>query len=184
MSCRRREGNNMRTSPAAPKSIDEYISGFPGDVQAILGRIRTTIKRAAPGAEEAIRYQMPTFVLKGNLISFAAYKKHIGLYPAPTGSRQFNKELAVYRAAKSTVRVPLDGPIPFALITQIVKIRVRENLRKAEARAKKKVGQKVGINGGFPHPASPHTPALTLPRCPDPPYNSLKPTRPAQQGEG
>src|SRR3972149_548962 len=88
MSFRRREGNNMRTSPAAPKSIDEYISGFPGDVQAILGRIRTTIKRAAPGAEEAIRYQMPTFVLKGNLISFAAYKKHIGLYPAPTGSRR------------------------------------------------------------------------------------------------
>ena len=128
----------MRTSPAAPNSIDEYISGFPGDVQAILGRIRTTIKRAAPGAEEAIRYQMPTFILKGNLIHFAAYKQHIGLYPVPTGSGQFNKELAVYRAAKSTVRFPLDGPIPFDLITEIVKLRVRENLKKAEARAKKK----------------------------------------------
>jgi len=82
----------MRTRPKAPSSIDEYISGFPGDVQAILGRIRTTIKRAAPGAEEAIRYQMPTFIFKGNLISFAAYKKHIGLYPAPTGAQRFNKE--------------------------------------------------------------------------------------------
>jgi len=128
----------MRTRPSAPRRIDEYISGFPGDVQAILGRIRTTIKRAAPGAEEAIRHQMPTFILRGNLISFAAYKKHIGLYPAPTGSRLFNKELAVNRAAKSTVRFPLEGPIPFALITQIVKLRVRENLRKVEARAKRK----------------------------------------------
>ncbi len=80
----------MRTSPAAPSSIDEYISGFPGDVQAILGRIRTTIKKAAPGAEEAIRYQMPTFILKGNLISFAAYKSTSGL-SCPNGTRQFNK---------------------------------------------------------------------------------------------
>ena len=128
----------MRTGPAAPRSIGEYISGFPGDVQAILGRTRTTIKRAAMGAEEAIRYQMPTFILKGNLISFAAYKQHIGLYPAPTGTRRFNKELAVYRAAKSTVRFPLDGPIPFDLITRIVRLRVRDNQRKAEAIAKKK----------------------------------------------
>lgn len=102
----------MRTSPAAPSSIDEYISGFPGDVQAILGRIRTTIKKAAPGAQEAMRYQMPTFIRKGNLISFAAYKQHIGLYPAPTGTQQFSKALAAYRAAKSTLRFPLDRPIP------------------------------------------------------------------------
>lgn len=127
----------MPTSQKAPKSIDEYISGFPGDVQEILGRIRTTIRRAAPDADEAIRYQIPTFILKGNLISFAAYNKHIGLYPVPTGTKQFNKELSVYRAAKSTVRFPLDKPIPFDLITQIVKFRVKETLRRAEARRKR-----------------------------------------------
>lgn len=127
----------MPTSQKAPKRIDEYISGFPGDVQEILGRIRTTIRRAAPDADEAIRYQIPTFILKGNLISFAAYNKHIGVYPVPTGTKQFNKELSVYRAAKSTVRFPLDKPIPFDLITQIVKFRVKETLRRAEARRKR-----------------------------------------------
>jgi uncharacterized protein YdhG (YjbR/CyaY superfamily) len=133
----RHEGTHMPTSRTAPRSIDEYISGFPGDVQEILGRIRNTIRRAAPDAEEAIRYQMPTFILNGNLVSFAAYKKHIGLYPAPTGTKRFNEELSVYRSAKSTVRFPLDKPIPFDLITQIVKLRLKENLRRVEAGGKK-----------------------------------------------
>ena len=121
-----------------PTTIDEYIAGFPADVQEILTKIRTTIRNAAPDAEETISYRIPTFKLQGNLVSFAAYKKHIGLYPAPAGSRKFNKALSAYRAAKSSVRFPLDKPIPFDLITQIVKLRVKDNLRRAEAKAKKK----------------------------------------------
>ena len=81
---------------------------------------------------------MPTFTLKGNLVSFAAYKKHIGLYPAPTGTQKFNKELSVYRAVKASVRFPLDKPIPFDLISQIVKFRVKKNLERAEAKGKKR----------------------------------------------
>jgi len=113
----------MRTDQTTPKNIDEYIAGFPHDVQEILEKMRMTIRKAAPDAEETIKYQIPTFTLKGNLVSFAAYKKHIGLYPAPTGTQKFNKELSVYRAAKASVRFPLDKPIPFALISRIVKFR-------------------------------------------------------------
>jgi uncharacterized protein YdhG (YjbR/CyaY superfamily) len=128
----------MRADQTAPKNVDEYIAGFPDDVQEILEKMRLTIREAAPDAEETIKYQMPTFTLKGNLVSFAAYKKHIGLYPAPAGTKKFNKELSVYRAAKSSVRFPLDGPIPFDLISQIVKLRVKENLERAGAKQKKK----------------------------------------------
>jgi uncharacterized protein YdhG (YjbR/CyaY superfamily) len=123
---------------AAPKTIDEYIAGFPIEVQENLEKIRLTIRRAAPDALETISYRMPTFTLRGILVCFAAYKRHIGLYPAPTGTEEFNKELAVYRAAKSTVRFPLDQPIPFDLITQIVEFRVKENLERAQAKGKEK----------------------------------------------
>lgn len=122
----------MKTNQETPKNIDEYIAGFPENIQEILQEIRVTIKRAAPGAEETISYQMPTFVLKGNLVHFAAYKRHIGLYPAPTGTEEFNEQLSAYRAEKSSVRFPLDEPIPFDLISQIVRCRVAENLKKAE----------------------------------------------------
>src|SRR3972149_3287384 len=123
----------MRTNQTAPKNIDEYIAGFPNDVQEILEKIRRTIRKAAPDAAETIKYQIPTFTLKGNLVSFAAYKKHIGLYPAPRGTEKFQKELSVYKSAKATVRFPLDKPIPFDLISKIVKFRVKENLERAEA---------------------------------------------------
>ena len=128
----------MRTNPTAPKNIDEYIAGFPNDVQEILKKIRMTIRAAAPEAEEKISYQMPTFTLNGNLIHFAAYEKHIGLYPAPAGTEEFKKKLSTYRAAKSSVRFPLDEPIPFDLISQLVKFRVEENFVRAEAKGKKK----------------------------------------------
>ncbi len=128
----------MRTDPTAPKTIDDYIAGFPHDVQEILEKIRMTIRKAAPDAEETIKYQMPTFTLKGNLVHFAAFKKHIGFYPAPTGTEKFQKELAVYQGAKGSVRFPLDKPIPFDLISKIVKFRVKENLARAEAKQKKK----------------------------------------------
>ena len=128
----------MRTGPTAPKDIDEYIVGFPDDVQNVLKKIRATIKRAAPGAGEAIRYQMPTFTLHGNLVHFAAFKKHIGFYPTPTGTQKFRKELSVYEGGKGSVRFPLDEPIPFELIGRMVEFRVKENLASAKARGKKK----------------------------------------------
>ena len=128
----------MRTNQTAPKDIDEYIAGFPNDVQKILEKIRLTIRKAAPDAEETIKYQMPTFTLNGNLIHFAAFKKHIGLYPVPRGSETFKDELSKYEGAKSTVRFPLDKPIPFALISKIVKFRVKKNVERAEVKGKKR----------------------------------------------
>ena len=128
----------MRTDQTAPKDIDEYIAGFPNDVQKILEKIRLTIRKAAPDAEETIKYQMPTFTLNGNLIHFAAFKKHIGLYPVPRGSETFKDEVSKYEGAKSTVRFPLDKPIPFALISKIVKFRVKKNLERAEVKGKKR----------------------------------------------
>jgi len=120
-----------------PRDIDEYIAGYPRKVQAILRKIRVTIKKAAPGAQETISYQIPTFKLNGTLISFAAYSQHIGLYPAPAGSERFNRELSAYRTSKSTVRFPLDQPIPYDLVTQIVKLRVKANQEKAAAKGKR-----------------------------------------------
>jgi uncharacterized protein YdhG (YjbR/CyaY superfamily) len=128
------EGNNMRTNQRAPKDIDEYIAGFSNDVQRILEKIRMTIRKAAPDAEEAIKYQIPTFTLKGNLVHFAAYKEHIGFYPAPRGIEKFKRELSAYEGGKGTVRFPLDKPIPFDLISKIVKFRVQNNLERAEAK--------------------------------------------------
>ena len=119
-------------------SIDEYISTFPEDVQKILEEIRATIKAAAPEAEEKISYQMPTFFLKGNLIHFAAYKNHIGIYPTPNGIESFKKELSKYKGAKGSVRLPIDEPMPLKLIARIVKFRVAENIKKAKSKGKSK----------------------------------------------
>ncbi len=129
----------MRTNQTAPKDIDEYIAGFPNDVQKMLEKIRMTIRKAAPDAEETISYQIPAFNLKGKyLVYFAAFKKHIGLYPTPRGIEKFKKELSVYEGGKGTVRFPLDKPIPFGLIERIVKFRVKENLERAKAKGKKR----------------------------------------------
>ena len=117
-----------------PKDVDEYIAGFPKDIQKILEQIRATIKKAAPDAEETIKYAIPTFTLKGNLVHFAAFKNHIGLYPAPKGTEAFKKELSLYKGAKSSIRFPLDKPMPLHLIKKIVKFRVKENLEKAAKR--------------------------------------------------
>ena len=91
-----------------------------------------TIREAAPKAEETIKYQIPTFTLKGNLVHFAAFKKHIGFYPEPTGMEAFKDELSVYEGAKGSVQFPLDQPIPYDLISRIVKFRVKENLERAK----------------------------------------------------
>lgn len=128
----------MRANQTAPRDIDEYIAGFPKHVQEILEKIRMTIRKAAPDAEEIIKYQIPTFTLKGNLVYFGAFKKHIGFYPAPSGIEEFKEELSVYEGAKGSIKFPLDKPIPFALISKIVKFRVKENLGRGEAKRKKK----------------------------------------------
>ena len=122
----------MKTDQTAPKNIDEYIAHFPHDVQEILEKIRMTIRKAAPDAEETMSYQMPTFILKGKyLVYFAAYKKHIGLYPAPVGISEFQEALAVYGAGKGTLKFPLDTPVPFDLIRNIVTFRAKEFLERA-----------------------------------------------------
>ncbi len=122
-------------------SIDEYISTFAKEIQKILEEIRVTIKAAAPEAKEKISYQMPTFDLKGNLVHFAAFKNHIGFYPTPSGIQKFKKELSVYEGAKGSVQFPLDKPIPYDLISKIVKFRVEENMANARAKANKKKTQ-------------------------------------------
>lgn len=111
------------------ENIDSYIQTFPKDVQALLQQLRETIQKAAPQAEEAISYQMPTFTLNGNLVHFAAYKKHIGFYPAPSGLTEFQEEISKYKHSKGAVQFPLDQPLPLGLIKRIVKFRMRENLK-------------------------------------------------------
>ncbi len=110
------------------RNIDGYMKAFPEDVQGILEKVRQAIREAAPDAAEAISYQMPTFKLNGrNLVHFAAWKHHIGFYPTPSGTEKFRKELSQYKGAKGSAQFPLDKPIPFDLITRIVKYRAKEN---------------------------------------------------------
>lgn len=127
----------MTTQKQTSKDIDDYIAGFPEDTQVILGKVRMTIRKAAPDAEETINYQIPTFKLKGNLVHFAGYKKHIGFYPTPSGIEKFKEQLSPYDGAKGSVKFPLDKPIPYDLISEIVMFRVQENLEKAAAKEKK-----------------------------------------------
>ncbi len=131
----------MKTQKDAPETIDAYIARYPGDIQTILQKIRTIIRDAAPDATEAMKYQIPTFVLGENLVHFAGFAKHIGFYPTPSGIAQFQDELAKYPSAKGSVQFPLDQPIPYALIKKIVKYRVSE-VRKKQA-AKKPTSSKA-----------------------------------------
>jgi len=129
----------MSTNQTAPKNIDEYIASFPREVQDILQKIRKTIEAVAPDAQETIKYRMPTFTLKGNLVYFAAFKKHIGFYPpVSSGSAKFKKEVAAYEGPKRSLIFPLDKPIPYDLIRQIVELRVKENLESVKVEGKKK----------------------------------------------
>lgn len=114
-----------------PQNIDEYIAGCPDHVQEILQKIRLTIRAAAPTAKEVISYQMPAFHLKGNLVYFAAWKRHIGLYPPISGNAELEQAVAVYAGAKGNLQFPLDQPMPYDLITRIVQHRVKQNLENA-----------------------------------------------------
>ncbi len=124
----------MEQHKAAFNSIDAYIASFPAEIQSQLQAIRAVIRAAAPGAEEKISYQMPTFTLKGNLVHFAAYKNHIGFYPTPSAIQAFQAELSIYKGAKGSVQFPIDQPLPLELISKIVAYRVAENLKKAESK--------------------------------------------------
>lgn len=119
-----------------PKDIDEYIAAFPPPVQEKLQAMRSTIQAAAPQATEAIKYAIPTFVLHGNLVHFAAFKNHIGFYATPTGHSAFEKELSKYQQGKGSVQFPMDEALPLALVTRIVKYRVKGNTERAKAKAK------------------------------------------------
>ncbi len=107
----------------APKTVDEYIKQYPPNVRTILRRVRQAVRAAAPDAEETIKYGMPTYVQNGNVISFGAYKTHIGFYPTVA---EFKREQAPYLAAKSTLQFPLDKPMPLALIRKVTKTRVKD----------------------------------------------------------
>jgi uncharacterized protein YdhG (YjbR/CyaY superfamily) len=120
------------------KNIDEYIAAFPKDVQAKLNEIREVIRKAAPKAEEAIKYGIPTYVLHGNLVHFGGFKNHLGFYPAPQGIQEFKKELSVYKGSKGAIQFPYDQPLPKGLITKIVKFRIAKTLEKQSTKVKAK----------------------------------------------
>jgi len=124
-------------------TIDEYIASFPAEVQVILQELRATIRAAAPKAQEKISYQMPTFFQDGNLVHFAAFKNHIGFYPAPRGIEAFQEELSVYKGAKGSVQFPINQPLPLDLVRRIVEFRVSENTKAAEEKSKRKKSPRV-----------------------------------------
>jgi len=127
----------MKTIANSPESIDEYIALQSPRAQELLQQIRTAIRNTVPEAQEAIKYQIPTFMLHGNLVHFGAYKNHIGLYPAPSGIRNFIQELAPYESGKGSVQFPIDQNLPIDLIIKIVKFRVNENLIKMSLKKSK-----------------------------------------------
>jgi len=118
-------------------NIDGYIAGFPEQIRKKLEEMRMIVRKAAPQAEETINYGVPTLILSGNLVHFGGFKNHVGFYPAPSGIEAFKEELSVYEGAKGSVKFPVDKPLPAALITKIVKFRVKENLEKAKQKSKK-----------------------------------------------
>src|SRR5688500_11345207 len=126
----------MKSSASSPAAIDDYIASFPPEVRARLAKVRATIRRHAPGAEERMSYGIPTYFLDGNLVHFAAFARHIGLYPGPSGIAAFKDALARYKSAKGSVQFPHDEPLPLALIADIVKFRGAESTGPKAKRAR------------------------------------------------
>lgn len=120
----------------AVENIDQYIASFPDEVQEKLMAMRETIQSAAPQAAEAIKYAMPTFVLNGNLVHFAAFKKHIGFYPTPEAIVEFQSKLKGYEVSKGAIRFPLNEKLPLKLVASIVKFRVKRNKQLVKAKAR------------------------------------------------
>ncbi len=116
-----------------PENMDAYITGFPKPVQEVLQELREAIHEAAPEAKEKIAYGMPAFRLYGrDLIYFAAFKNHIGLYALPSGNMAFRKELEGYKTGKGSIQFPLNQPMPWPLIDKIIRFRIQENLKPAQ----------------------------------------------------
>jgi uncharacterized protein YdhG (YjbR/CyaY superfamily) len=128
------------------KSVDEYITSFPKNVQEILEELRKAIKESAPEAEEVISYGMPAFKLNGVLVYFAAHKNHIGFYPTASGITAFNEELSSFKHTKGTIQFPIDGSIPFDIVKRIVKFKVKENQAKSKNKLKKKKKKRVSAH--------------------------------------
>ena|SRR5919112_1113782 len=128
----------MKSRSPDATTIDDYIQGFPRDVQAILSKLRWTVSRAAPRAVEKISYGMPTFFYNGNLVHFAAYEHHIGFYPTPSAITEFQSDLKKYKSAKGSVQFPIDEPLPLRLIARMVKFRATQNARKEPARPRRR----------------------------------------------
>ena len=130
----------MKSIKAVPaKNVSEYIAAQPKAVQAALNKLRSTIRSAAPEAEEVISYQMPAYKHHGMLVYFAVWPAHIGFYPTPGGIEAFKKELAAYDMSKGTIKFPLDKTIPYSLISKIVKYRVKENEMKASLKKQSRI---------------------------------------------
>ncbi|MDD1775791.1 MAG: DUF1801 domain-containing protein [Candidatus Methanomethylicus sp.] len=127
----------MKTQKLRPSTIDEYIAGFPSNIQVLLNELKETIQKAAPDAVETISYQMPAFRLNGILVYFAAFKDHIGFFPTSSGVSRFKDELSCYKLSKGTIRFPLSDPLPKDLVTRIVQFRVQENLEKSRSKGKR-----------------------------------------------
>lgn len=128
----------MEENKNAMKTIDEYIMQFPSEIQEKLQIIRKVIKESAPEATEKISWQMPTFYLYGNLVHFAAHKRHIGFYPGAKAIEVFKSELSEYNSSKGAVQFPFEKVMPLGLISEIVKFRVIENTKAAESKPKRK----------------------------------------------
>ena len=125
-----------------PENIDEYIKAASPEVRKILKKMRSIIRKSAPQAKEKIAWGMPTYHLEGNLVHFAAFKKHISLFPGSEPIRHFKKELLDYKTSKGTIQIPYDAAIPVALVSKIVKFCVRLNLVSAEAKKRMKALKK------------------------------------------
>jgi len=125
------------TINSIPNNIDSYIANYSTNVQLKLQELRATIAMIAPNATETIRYQMPTFTLYGNLVHFAAYKNHIGLYPSPSGIEAFKNELKPYKTSKGAIQFPIEQALPMDIIRKIVTYRVEENTAKENKKHKK-----------------------------------------------
>jgi uncharacterized protein YdhG (YjbR/CyaY superfamily) len=136
------KGEIMEGTKTTFETIDEYISQFPPEMQEILERLRKVIRESAPDSQERMSWQMPTFVLHGNLVHFAACKNHIGFYPAPSAIETFKQELSEYKSSKGAVQFPFKKQIPYELISRIVKFRAAENIKIAEDKLEAKLSSK------------------------------------------
>ncbi|HUK14049.1 MAG TPA: DUF1801 domain-containing protein [Thermoanaerobaculaceae bacterium] len=125
----------MAAGRTKAENVDAYIAGFAPQVRRVLERVRRTIRAAAPGAEEVISYGIPAYRLQGILVYFGAFERHIGLYPPIRGDAAIERAVAPYAGEKGNLRFPLDRPIPYGLVTRIVKLRVRQNLGKVKGKS-------------------------------------------------